>query len=332
MLCLGLETSCDETAAAIVHNGTEVRSDVVATQVDIHRRFGGVVPELASRNHLMSLFPVIDEALRRADVGLSDIELIAVTQGPGLQGALLVGVAAAKAIAAARGIPLVGVNHLEGHLFAIRLTAPEVRPPFLGFVVSGGHTALYQVDGVGEYRCLASTRDDAAGEAFDKVARILGMSYPGGRRLDELSQGGDASKVRFPRALRGASEWSFSGLKTAAAQYLAANEPLAADDLKDFCASFQEAIVEALVDKLLLASKRSGLTQVVLGGGVAANSRLRTMLEERCGELQVLVPPKRWCTDNGAMIAAAGTLAYEAGRRSPLSLAAQAGWRLGMRP
>lgn len=332
MLCLGIETSCDETAAAVVRDGRVALSDVVSTQVDIHRRWGGVVPELASRNHVAQVLPVIDEALARAQVTLAQLDVVSVTSGPGLQGALLVGLQVAKAFCAATGLPLVGVNHLEGHLLAIRLAPDAPEPPFLGLVVSGGHTTLYAVDAFGHYRRLGTTRDDAAGEAYDKVAKLLGLPYPGGQPIDELAQTGDPRAIAFPRALKGADvlDWSFSGLKTAVLQHVQAHGVPQGQALADLCASFQEAVADTLTRKALLGAKKEQGRALVLCGGVAANSRLRTLAVERGEEagVRVYVPPKRLCTDNGAMIAVAGAEGYRRGLRHPLTLDADATWRL----
>src|SRR3954463_5531991 len=258
MLTLGIETSCDETAAAVVRDGREVLSDVVSTQIDIHRRWGGVVPELASRNHVVQVMPVLHEALTRAGKTLADLDGIAVTSGPGLQGALLVGVQVAKALGVARGIPVVGVNHLEGHLLAILLTDDPPEAPFLGLVVSGGHTSLYDVRALGQYRVLASTRADAAGEASDKVAKILGLPYPGGQPIDELAQKGDPAAIRFPRALPAPDQmdWSFSGLKTAVLQHVRRHGIPEGQALADLCASFQEAVADALTTKTIRAARK----------------------------------------------------------------------------
>ncbi len=333
MLCLGIETSCDETAAAVVRDGREALSDVVSTQIDIHRRWGGVVPELASRNHVLQVMPVIDEALSRAGVGLEQLGLIAVTSGPGLQGALLVGLQVAKALALARSLPFVGVNHLEGHLLAIRLVPEAPEPPFLGLVVSGGHTTLYDVPAFGTYRRLGSTRDDAAGEAYDKVAKLLGLPYPGGVPIDTLAQGGDPKAIAFPRALKAHDvlDWSFSGLKTAVLNHVQLHGVPQGQALADLCASFQEAVADALTKKLVLGAKKAQGKQVVLCGGVAANSRLRALAQERSADagLTLYLPPKRLCTDNGAMIAVAGHEAYRRGVRSDASLNADPTWRLG---
>jgi N6-L-threonylcarbamoyladenine synthase len=332
VLVLGLETSCDETAAALVADGRRILSDLVSTQVDVHRRWGGVVPELASRNHVVQILPVIHEALGAAGKNLADLELISVTSGPGLLGALLVGVQVAKSLALALKIPLVGVNHLEGHLLSSRLAEPAPEPPYLGLVVSGGHTSLYEVAAIGSYRLLGSTRDDAAGEAFDKVAKILGLPYPGGAPIDQLAQHGDPRAIRFPRALAqpGVLDWSFSGLKTAVLHHVRKHGQPTGAALEDLCASFQEAVADSLTKKLIAAARKLGHRQLVLCGGVAANSRLRALAAERASDRDLLlfVPPSRLCTDNGSMIAAAGFEAFKRGLRSDMSLNASAAWRL----
>lgn len=333
VLVLGIETSCDETAASVVKDGRVALSDVVSTQMDIHRRWGGVVPELASRNHVVQVMPVIDEALSRANVTLSQLDGIAVTSGPGLQGALLVGLQVAKALSLATGVPVVGVNHLEGHLLAIRLAPDAPEPPFLGLCVSGGHTTLYDVKAYGTYARLGTTRDDAAGEAFDKVARILGLPYPGGLPIDTHAQTGDRNAIRFPRALRGDDvlDWSFSGLKTSVLQHVQAHGVPTGQGLNDLCASFQEAVADALTKKLVLGTKKVGAKTVVLCGGVAANSRLWALAEERGRDagLEVYLPPKRLCTDNGAMIAVAGYETFRRGVAPGSFLTADPTWRLG---
>ncbi|MET0404922.1 MAG: tRNA (adenosine(37)-N6)-threonylcarbamoyltransferase complex transferase subunit TsaD [Cystobacter sp.] len=332
MLVLGLETSCDETAAALVEDGRRVLSDVVSTQVDIHRRWGGVVPELASRNHVMQVMPVLHEALTRAGKRLDDVDLIAVTSGPGLIGALLVGVQVAKSLSLATGKPFVGANHLEGHLLAIRLLEDAPEPPFLGLVVSGGHTSLYEVRDYGHYRLVGSTRDDAAGEAYDKTARILGLPYPGGLPIDQLAQKGNPEAIRFPRALPGAEnfDWSFSGLKTAVLHHVKKHGLPEGQALADLCASFQEAVADALSKKFIAAALRLGLPQLVVCGGVAANSRLRSLCQERARErgLKLFLPPVRLCTDNGAMIAVAGYEAWRRGLRGDFTLSADPAWRM----
>lgn len=332
MRVLGLETSCDETAAAVVEDGRRALSDVVSTQEDIHRRWGGVVPELASRNHVVQVLPVVHEALGRAGLALRDVDLIAVTSGPGLVGALMVGVQVAKALSLATGIPFVGANHLEGHLLAIRLLEEAPEPPFLGLVVSGGHTSLYDVQAYGSYKRVGTTRDDAAGEAYDKVARLLGLPYPGGLPIDQLAQRGNPEAIRFPRALPQADtfDYSFSGLKTAVAQHLKAHGVPEGQALADLCASFQEAVADSLSRKAVAAARAHGLKQVVLCGGVAANSRLRALVKQR-GEaagLRVFLPPVRLCTDNAAMIAVAGYEAWRRGLRGDHALAADPAWKL----
>jgi N6-L-threonylcarbamoyladenine synthase len=333
VLVLGIETSCDETAAAVVRDGRVALSDVVSSQIEVHRRWGGVVPELASRNHVMQVLPVVDEALAKAGVGLADLDAIAVTSGPGLIGALLVGVQAAKGLAWLSGKPLVGVNHLEGHLLAARLTDNPPEPPFLGLVVSGGHTSLFAVEGFGRYRLVGQTRDDAAGEAYDKVAKMLGLPYPGGIQIDNLAQSGDKKAIRFPRAqIKGAElDFSFSGLKTAVLTWLRAHPNPEGQQLADLCASFQEAVADPLTRKAMKAARKLWLHRLVLSGGVAANSRLRALAAERAaGEgIELFLPPPRLCTDNGAMIAVAGTHAFQRGERAGMALNADPAWRLG---
>ncbi len=333
MKILGIETSCDECAASVVEDGRRALSDVVATQIELHRRWGGVVPELASRNHVMQVMPVVDEALSRAGVAPEGLDAVAVTSGPGLVGALLVGVQVAKALALAWQKPLVRVNHLEGHLVAAFLVDPPPAFPFLGLVVSGGHTSLYLAEGFGRYRLLGATRDDAAGEAFDKGAKLLGLPYPGGIAIDELAKGGQAKGLRFPRAIVRGSEldFSFSGLKTALLHHVRKHGVPEGQGLADLCASYQEAIVGALVQKLFRAARTLQLQRVVLSGGVAANSRLRAAVVERAGEyddVEVFLPPPRLCTDNAAMIAVAGTHAFLRGEVEGPELNADAGWRL----
>jgi len=330
---LAIETSCDETAAAIVEDGRRALADVVSTQIDIHRRWGGVVPELASRNHVVQVMPVIDEALSRAGVGPDAIDAIAVTSGPGLVGALLVGVQAAKALALAWQKPLVRVNHLEGHLVAAFLS--EIAPafPYLGLVVSGGHTSLYAATAFGEYRLLGQTRDDAAGEAFDKGAKLLGLPYPGGVAIDRLAREGDARAIRFPKAIvKGADlDFSFSGLKTSLLHHVKKHGIPEGKGLADLCASYQEAIVRALVEKAFRAARRLQFDRLVLSGGVAANSRLRAAVAEKAREyegMEVFLPAPKLCTDNAAMIAVAGTHAFLRGERAGPDLNADPAWRL----
>ena len=315
-----------------MEDGRRVLSDVVSTQVDIHRRWGGVVPELASRNHVVQVMPVLHEALTRAGKRLDDVDLIAVTSGPGLIGALLVGVQVAKSLSLATGKPFVGANHLEGHLLAIRLLEDAPEPPFLGLVVSGGHTSFYEVRDYGHYKLVGSTRDDAAGEAFDKTARILGLPYPGGLPIDQLAQKGNPEAIRFPRALPGADNFdvSFSGLKTAVLHHVKKHGLPEGQGLADLCASFQEAVADALSKKFVGAARRLGLERLVVCGGVAANSRLRSLCLERARErgLKLFLPPVRLCTDNGAMIAVAGYEAWRRGLRGDFSLSADPAWRM----
>jgi N6-L-threonylcarbamoyladenine synthase len=302
---LGIETSCDETAAAIVVNGTDVRSNVIATQIDLHARFGGVVPEIASRAHLEQINGVIGAALEQASMTLTDVDVVAATHGPGLAGALLVGVSAAKALALVLDVPYVGVHHLEAHLHAAWLEDPQVELPMAVLLVSGGHTLFVAVDGPGQYRILGGTVDDAAGEAYDKVARTLGLGYPGGPVIDRLAREGDPRAVHFARPmLHDGLDTSFSGLKTAVVleRRRHPDRPVA-----DVCASFQEAVVDTLVHKLLGTADAVGARTLVLGGGVAANSRLRERVAEAAAATgrAALLPRPDLCTDNGAMIAAA---------------------------
>jgi N6-L-threonylcarbamoyladenine synthase len=303
---LGIETSCDETAAALVMGGRDVLSSVVSSQVDLHAAYGGVVPEIASRAHLDLLNPVVAAAIVEAGVGESRIDAVACTVGPGLIGALLVGVAAAKAWALTWGVPLVGVNHLEAHLYAAFLEEPELEPPVVVLLVSGGHTLLVEMIDHGSYRLLGQTIDDAAGEAFDKVARYLGLGYPGGPAIDRTAARGDPEAIAFPRAmLKDGLDFSFSGLKTAVVNHVRAHPEVATEHV---AASFQQAVVDVLVAKALRAAKEVGARGIVLGGGVAANSLLRTQLLDACeqADLRCVLPGPAMCTDNAAMIAAAG--------------------------
>lgn len=332
MLLLAIESSCDETSAAVVLDGRTVLSNVISTQEAVHAAYGGVVPEIASRKHLEVITPVIEESLRSASVTLEQVEGIAVTQGPGLAGSLLVGISAAKAIAFARRLPLAGIHHIEGHLFAVFLEK-QVAFPFVALVVSGGHTHLYRVDGVGRYRILGQTRDDAAGEAFDKVAKILGLPYPGGSVIDRLASAGDPGRVRLPRPLLrdGSCNFSFSGLKTAVLQYVAKNrDTFQGNPLYDLCASFQAAVCEVLVEKTRTALLETGIMRLVVAGGVACNSGLRramkTMTEETGAELSI--PSPLLCTDNGAMIAVPADYYLSNGMESGLDLDAKVSWPL----
>jgi len=320
-LVLGIETSCDESAASVVTGGRRVLSSVVASQVKDHAPFGGVVPELASRRHLENLAPVVRAALVQAGVGLGDLSGLAVTQGPGLIGALLVGLSLAKALAWSRGLPIVGVSHLEGHLAALDLCEEPPDYPLVALLVSGGHTSIFLVDRPGAQRELGQTVDDAAGEAFDKVAKLYGLGYPGGVAIDRLAKSGDPQAIALPRPRLhdGTLDFSFSGLKTAVVYFRRDHqgEPYRMEDL---CASFQEAVVEVLVKKTLAAAQEHGVGRLALAGGVAANQRLRQAMSQAAQEngLRLTLPPLDLCTDNAAMIAAAGCLHLRRGERLPL--------------
>lgn len=318
MHILAIETSCDDTAAAVVDANQRVLSSVVSSQDEIHTRFGGIVPELASRRHIEMIRPVVDRALARAGTKLDDIDLIAATQGPGLVGSLLVGFTFAKALALVRGLPAVGVDHMAGHLLSCLLEERPPSFPYTALIVSGGNTSLFAVEDPLTFTCLGRTRDDAAGEAFDKVAKLLGLGYPGGPVVSQLAAAGDPTAIAFPRARmgEGSLDFSFSGLKTSVATAVArlrrSGGPLPVNDI---CASFQEAVVEVLVDKTLLAIQRTGHRRAVLGGGVAANPRLRNALADRCAEqeLELFLPAPVYCTDNAAMIGVAGYHQFLAG-------------------
>ncbi|OHB29454.1 MAG: tRNA (adenosine(37)-N6)-threonylcarbamoyltransferase complex transferase subunit TsaD [Desulfuromonadaceae bacterium GWC2_58_13] len=332
MLLLAIESSCDETAAAVVRDGRHPLSNVIASQVDVHARFGGVVPELASRKHLEAISVVVDEALENAAVGLDDIDGLVVTRGPGLVGALLVGLSLAKAVAFARDLPLVGVHHIEGHILA-PLLEHEVRFPYLALAVSGGHTHLYRVDGIGRYRTLGRTLDDAAGEAFDKVAKLLGLGYPGGVQIDRLAAGGNPQAIDFPRPLlhKKNLDFSFSGIKTAVLNYVNRQEgPIEGSALQNLAASFQAAVVEVLCKKTLRAAEDEGLARIVVAGGVACNSGLRSAMRELCRvqDREVFFPSSLLCADNAAMLAVAGDYYLSAGLCDPLDLNALASWPL----
>ena len=328
-MVLGIETSCDETAAAVVLGGTDVLSSVVASQLDEHARFGGVVPEIASRAHLESLPHVTARALEQARVDYSRIDAVAATVGPGLVGALLVGVSAAKATALALDVPFVGVNHLEAHLYAALLDEPNAKFPLLFVLVSGGHTLFVEMRDAHSYRVVGQTIDDAAGEAFDKVARFLGLPYPGGPAIDKAAQRGNERAVAFPRAmLNEGLDVSFSGVKTAVINHVRANPGVATDDV---AASFQRAVVDVLVHKARRAAREIGAETVALGGGVAANSLLRREMAARGNDdgLAVVLPSREMCTDNAAMIASAAWYRLARGETTPLDAGAQPNLKLG---
>ena len=332
MLLLCLESSCDETAAAVVRDGRQVLSSIVASQVDVHSRYGGVVPELASRQHVEAISVVVEEALAGAGVDLKAIEGIAVTRGPGLVGALLVGLSAGKAIAFARGIPLVGVHHMEGHILAIQLET-SVPYPYLALAVSGGHSHLYRVDGIGRYQTLGRTLDDAAGEAFDKVAKLLGLPYPGGVQIDRLAAQGNPLAIDFPRPLlhQDNLNFSFSGMKTAVLNYVRKQSlPLSDELLRDMAASFQAAVVDVLCQKTLKSARLHGLERIVVAGGVACNSGLRSRFRALAEETGVSVhfPSPALCGDNAAMLGVAADAYLSAGHHATLDLNALATWSL----
>lgn len=326
MLVLGIESSCDETAAAVIEDGRVVRSNIIATQIDIHRKFGGVVPEIASRQHIGSILPVIEDAMAQAEVSFDDLDALAVTVGPGLVGSLLVGISAAKGLSLATGLPLYPVHHIAGHIAANYLAFPELEPPFLCLVVSGGHSHIIHVEDYVRFRIIARTRDDAAGEAFDKVARAVGLGYPGGPLIDRAARDGDPNAIRFPRTTFDGDvlDFSFSGVKTAALNYLnhldmeAKKQGRTREDLlnvADFAAGFQQAVTGVLTDNLMTAAERLGIDDIALAGGVAANGALRAQLSDRCSEAgkRFYCPPFVYCTDNAAMIGSMGYYMYCSG-------------------
>ncbi len=333
---LAIESSCDETAAAVVENGRTVRSNVISSQIEIHKLYGGVVPEIASRKHMERINYVIAQALADAKITLPEVDAVAVTYGPGLVGALLVGVAVAKAISFAAGKPLVGIHHIEGHVSANYLEHPDLTPPFLCLIVSGGHTHLTVVRDYGVYEVLGQTRDDAAGEAFDKVARAIGLGYPGGPKIDRLAKEGDPEAIVLPRAsVDGAPlDFSFSGLKTAVLNYQShcqsKGEPVQTADL---AASFQKAVVDVLVQHTREAARQTGFKKIALAGGVAANSALRSAMEEWCKRdgLSLYYPSPIYCTDNAAMIGAAAYYEFQKGVRHGLNLNAVPNLKIGQR-
>ena len=325
---LGIETSCDETAVAVVVEGRIVLSSVVNSQVDLHARYGGVVPEVASRAHLERLTPVTAEAMVEAGVDGDDIDLVAATAGPGLIGSLLVGLSAAKALALVWDVPFVGVNHLEAHVYAAFLEEPDLELPLVVLLVSGGHSMIVVMEDHGRYRVLGRTIDDAAGEAFDKVARYLGLGYPGGPAIDRLAMDGDPQAIAFPRAMLGDTyDFSFSGLKTAVINHVRKNPEV---DAADVAASFQQAVVDVLVAKAERAAHEVGAKGLCLAGGVAANSQLRERILDSCveGDFKAFLPSRSMCTDNAAMVAAAAWWRYQSDGASPLDLGADPGFAL----
>ncbi len=326
-LILGIETSCDETAAAIVADGHDVVASVISSQIDLHARYGGVVPELASRAHVELLAPAVAQVLVEAGLEGPDLDAVAATVGPGLAGALLVGVSTAKALALVWDVPFIGVNHMEAHLYASFLEEPALEPPLLVLLVSGGHTMLVAMEGHGKYQLIGTTVDDAVGEAFDKVARFLGLGYPGGPAIDRLAAVGDPNAVPLPRPMPAGYDFSLSGLKTAVIRYVKKHPEVSTADV---AASFQRAVVDMLVDKTRRAAVEVGATAVCLGGGVAANSELRERVLDLCTEegLQAFLPSREMCTDNAAMVAAAAWWRYNSDGPTPLDVGVDPGLRL----
>ena len=333
---LAIESSCDETAAAIVVNGRKVLSNVISSQIDIHKLYGGVVPEIASRKHIEQINQVIEQAFVDAEKTLDDVDGICVTYGPGLVGALLVGVGAAKAISYASGKPLIGVHHIEGHISANYICHPELEPPFLCLVVSGGHSHLVLVNDYGKYEIIGRTRDDAAGEAFDKVARSIGLGYPGGPKIDALAPSGNKDAIAFPRASveNAPYDFSFSGVKSAVLNYINGCKMKGIEySQTDIAASFQEAVVDVLVQHTMLAAKNYNISKIAMAGGVASNKGLRAKMRTECEKrgYSLYYPDPIFCTDNAAMIGAAGYYEYRNGVRSGLDLNAVPGLKLGER-
>lgn len=336
ILILGIESSCDETAAAVVCNGREVLSNVISSQIELHKLYGGVVPEIASRKHIEKINQVIEEALEEAKVTLDDIDAVAVTYGPGLVGALLVGVAEAKAICYAKKKPLVGVHHIEGHVSANYIEHPDLEPPFLCLIVSGGHTHLVLVNDYGEYQIIGRTRDDAVGEAFDKVARAIGLGYPGGPKIDKLAKEGNADAIRFPKAKIEDSpfDFSFSGVKSAVLNHINGCNMKGKQVVEaDIAASFQKAVIDVLVERTIKAAKAYNMKIVAIAGGVASNSALREAMEKACDKegFNLSYPSPIYCTDNGAMIGVAGYYEYIKGIRHGWDLNAVPNLKIGQR-
>lgn len=336
VLILAIESSCDETAASVVKNGRTILSNIISSQIELHKLYGGVVPEIASRKHIEKINQVIEEALKEADVTLDDLDAIGVTYGPGLVGALLVGVAEAKAISFAKDIPLVGVHHIEGHISANYIEHPDLEPPFLCLVASGGHTHLVLVRDYGKYEILGRTRDDAAGEAYDKVARAIGLGYPGGPKIDRIAKEGNPDAITFPKAhIEGAEyDFSFSGLKSAVLNYINGCKMKGESyDPADIAASFQKAVVEVLVENSMKAAENFGIYKFAIAGGVASNTALRAAMKQACGERKIRFfhPSPVYCTDNAAMIGAAGYYEFLAGTRHGWDLNAVPNLKLGER-
>ncbi|MCI7146380.1 MAG: tRNA (adenosine(37)-N6)-threonylcarbamoyltransferase complex transferase subunit TsaD [Clostridiales bacterium] len=322
---LAIESSCDETAAAVVLDGRDVRSNIIASQIDIHKLYGGVVPEIASRHHLENVNRVVEEALEQAGADMDDIDAIGVTCGPGLVGALLIGLATAKAYALATGKPLIGVHHIHGHICANYIEHKELEPPFMALIVSGGHTNIAEVTGYNSCRILGGTRDDAVGEAYDKVARVLGLGYPGGPKIDRIAREGDPHSVEFKRVFleKGSMDFSFSGIKTGVLNYVNSEKQAGREiSVPDVAAAFQEAVLEVIVTKTVQAAVDMKMDRIVMAGGVAANSRLREMMEEACGSrgIRLLYPSPVLCTDNAAMIGCAAYYRYLEGDFDDLTL------------
>lgn len=336
ILILAIESSCDETAAAVVKNGREVLSNIISSQIDLHKLYGGVVPEIASRKHVENIDAVIKEALKESDTTFDDIDAIAVTYGPGLVGALLVGLAEAKALAYALKKPLIGVHHIEGHISANYIQNKDFKPPYVALVVSGGHSHLVYVEDYGKYEIMGHTRDDAAGEAYDKVARVIGMGYPGGPKIDKAAKLGNPNAIQFPRVFleEDSYDFSFSGLKSAVLNYVNKEKMMGNEIVpEDIAASFQKSVVEVLVAKTIKAAKEKGVDKVAMAGGVASNTALREALTKACEEnnIYLSIPSPILCTDNAAMIGSAAYYEYINGIRDGLDLNAVPGLKLGQR-